>query len=429
MFYFYGVKRLLVLLTLLARLMPAQTIEDCRQRYLNFLRLHPALDQRLQFSDHSIRLKSAAGKTELVIYESELKWLGPYLEQASYEDQRGFWERKGSQELSGKDFNSADVSDASAPSDKQPLKGKRIAIDPGHFAVTLKEAAYEQKYLYFKANRSGFPFDSVKIFESKLSFNTALLVKAQLEELGAEVMLTRDAGNHCSFGCSYSEWLQNHKKACLDSLVNAGKMNPATRTKLLKANPYTFFWDFFRDFDLQHRAALINRFMPDICLIIHYNVDEKNAPWKSFSEKNFTMAFIGGAYVASNLNSREMQTHFLRQLCSGQLNRSADLSALTVQQFHKRLGIPIATRQDADYLHDKSVYTGRAGVFSRNLLLCRQVNAVLVYGEALYQDNLQEAAALMQWNKESAGIETSARLMQVAEAYVEALKQFLIKRP
>lgn len=418
-----------MLFTLLAKVAWAQTIGDCHQRYLNFLRLQPGLDQRVQFSDHSIRLKSAAGKTELVIYESELKWLGAYLEQTSYEEQRRFWDKKGSQELPGNPYHTAGVRPSEAPTEKQPLKGQRIAIDPGHFAVTLSEAAYEQKYLYFKANQAGFPFDSVKIFESQLSYNTAILVKAQLEALGADVMLTRNAGNHCSFGCSYSEWFQKRKKACLDSLVNAGKMNSATRNKLLKASPYGFFWDFFRDFDLQHRAALINRFKPDICLIIHYNVDEKNQPWKTFSEKNFTMAFIGGAYVSSNLNSKEMQTHFLRQLCSGQLNRSANLSALTVQQFHKKLGIPIATQQDADYLRDKSVYTGQSGVFSRNLLLCRQVNAVLVYGEALYQDNMQEAAALMQWNKESGGVQTSARLMQVAEAYVEGLKEFLLNRP
>ena len=193
----------------------------------------------------------------------------------------------------------------------------------------------------------------------------------------------------------------------------------------MKCQSYDLFWDFFRDFDLQNRARIMNASKPDLSVILHYNVDEKNAPWKQFSGKNFTMAFIGGGFTASNLSSTEMKLNFLRLLITGQLDSSAALSAQVVKQFNTRLGIPIARGEDAKYLRENSLATPSPGVFSRNLLLCRQVNSVLVYGEALYQDNAQEAAELMKLDFNYHGIQTNQRLLQVAEAYFEGIRTYL----
>ena len=68
---------------------------------------------------------------------------------------------------------------------------------------------------------------------------------------------------------------------------------------------------FFRDFDLNNRAKIMNDFFPHASLIIHYNVDEKNNPWKQTTKKNYTMAFIGGAFTRDNLTNYENKIHSL----------------------------------------------------------------------------------------------------------------------
>ena len=139
------------------------------------------------------------------------------------------------------------------------------------------------------------------------------------------------------------------------------------------------------------------------------------------------MCFVGGAYT--NISGPDMRINFLRQLFSTQLDRSGELSAFPVEAFNMQLKVPVAQHKDALYLHKKSLYTGKPGVFSRNLLMCRQVNAVLVYGEALYQDNRKEAELLMNWKEEANGKRSNQRLSQVAKAYVAGLSRFLEARP
>jgi len=380
----------------------------------------------VKFEQKAIHIYNAAGKKEISIFESELPALVAFLQNSSYQEQLRFWNSKQTKELLPDEReNLVKRAATEVKAQTKSLKGYRIAIDPGHFATTRKEAASEQKFLYFPAKRADFPYDSVKLFESELSFNTAALLKNMLEQEGAEVFLSRGQNNFTSFNCTYSEWMQRHKIRVLDSLHKCGKLSPAKKASLQKASPYNLFWDFFRDFDLQNRAEKINRYHPDICIIIHYNVDEKNAPWTRFTEKDYTMAFVGGGFTSGNLSRTEMKINFLRMLLCPQLNQSNLLSSLTVEQFHKQLGIPIAKQNDAKYLRENSMATPAQGVYSRNLLLCRQINSVLVYGEALYQDNAMEAAELMKLDLQYKGINTNQRLFKVAQAYFEALKEYV----
>ncbi|HQQ93487.1 MAG TPA: N-acetylmuramoyl-L-alanine amidase [Bacteroidia bacterium] len=418
-----------LILVLFRTFLPAQTIQDCRKRFEQNLNFHDGLSQRVRFENAAVHICSANGTPEISVYENELMAVSAFLTRSSFASQSIFWSKKGRKKLSQGSLDS--LLKLSARDQELHKIGNasfqalRVAIDPGHFSTNMKDAASEQKYLCFKVEQEGFPYDSVKLFESALTFNTAQLLKSMLEERGAEVMLSRDMPNHSSFGCSYGNWFMQHKTRVLDSLVHCGKLSASREKALLKLKPYNFFWEFFRDFDLQNRASKINAFSPDITLIIHYNVDEKNAPWTGFSKKDFTMAFIGGVFLPEHLGKSEMRLNFLRLLFSNQLDESARLSAHTVKAFHKNLGIPVATQGDAKYLHENCMPLPGTGVYSRNLLMCRQVNSVLVYGEALYQDNPQEAAALMRRDMIYKGIVTNDRLIRVARSYFEGLEAYL----
>lgn len=379
----------------------------------------------MQFSNNALYLLSQ-GKKIFAAYEEELVVLAGFFEHKSLEEQARLFRNKGIRR-----FNSAQLDSLAQTihetavmpiSDSLPLRGYRIALDPGHFGTNMKDAAVEQKYLYFVRPQTK---DTIQLFESLLTFHTATILKHLLEEQGAEVFLTRSRADHTSFDCTYQEFLEKYRKHVLDSLKAAGVINAQKHKVLLNCNDYNFFWSFFRDFDLANRASKVNSFNPHVTAIIHYNVDEKNVGWKTHSPKNFTMAFIGGAFTATDLQRPESRLHFLRLLLTSQLERSEKLSAETVKRFQENLQLPVARSKDATYLYKNCLSTASPGVFSRNLVLCRKINCPLVYGESLYQDNIRECEDLMRCDQDLYGVRTSQRVTKVALSYFEALSNFL----
>jgi hypothetical protein len=356
--------------------------------------------------------------------------LGEFLEHTSYKQQEQLLKLKGTKKYSRRQRDSVwiyvdDRKKLPKGKRKLPLDGCRVALDPGHFGTNLRDARIEQKYLYFVKDSINKPLDTVKIFESELNFNTAQLLQKMLEEQGARVFMTRSRADFTSFDCTYSDWFSLHRQRVLDSLKNKEALSAEKHKSLLKLEPYGFFWDFFRDYDLANRARKINGFNPHATAIIHYNVDEKNDPWTKPTEKNFTMAFIGGAFTAANLERTETKLHFMRLLLTKQLNQSEKIAAQTVTNFSKNLKVDIASASDAEYLKDNCLPTTSQGVFARNLLLCRIINSPLVYGEALYQDCGKECTELMKKDIFKYGIKTNDRLLKTAQSYHTALVQYL----
>jgi N-acetylmuramoyl-L-alanine amidase len=406
----------------------AQTLEQCRQRFDTYLNFRGGLDQTVRFGADAFYLLRE-GKREWAVYSEELPVLSAFFQHSSRPQQERLMALKGLARLSSAQLDSLKrlippQVPAPVPHPDKPLLGRRIAIDPGHFSTNLSDALIEQKFLLFvpDTTRRG---DTVKIFESLLTFHTAHILKNMLEEKGADVFLTRTQANFTSFNCTYQDWIVYHKKRTLDSLKAAGRLSPEQHRKLMTCNPNILFREFFRDHDLSNRAAKINAFAPDLSLIIHYNVDEKNEPWKSYTEKNYAMTFIGGAFTAASLRKTDSRIDFLRLLLSDQLNRSEALSARTVFNFNKTLEIPIARAVDAAYLKEHSMITASPGVFCRNLALCRKVNSPVVYGESMYQDNERESRLLMRSDMDIYGIQTSERVTKVAFCYYEAVHHIL----
>jgi N-acetylmuramoyl-L-alanine amidase len=406
----------------------AQTILQCRQRFDQYLNFNGALNGLVKFEDNALFLLDASGKKEIAVYADEVAVLAGFFENSSVKQQQELVKRKGTRRFRQNERDSISATTNSKELSKgASLSGVRIAIDPGHFGTTLAEAAVEQKFLYFVKDPLKFPQDTIKLFESTLTFNTAVILQRMLRESGAITFVTRDQANHTSFNCSFADWMKKNKKRTLDSLVKEKVIEPARYRKLLSCNDYQFFWDFFRDLDLANRAKKVNEFNPHLTLIIHYNVDEKNHPWKSHSAKNFTMAFIAGGFTYRDLLKSENRMHFLRLLLTNQLNRSEELAAQTVKRFRENLGIPVATARDATYLKKNSISTNSPGVFCRNLILCRKINSPLVYGESLYQDNETECELLMKCDLDIYGIKANERLKKVALSYYEAVNEYLKK--
>jgi N-acetylmuramoyl-L-alanine amidase len=286
------------------------------------------------------------------------------------------------------------------------LTGKRIAIDPGHISNGLSDAKIEGKCVKFKADSA----NDRAIIEGQLTYAVAYLLKEKLEKEGAVVFLTRQGYGKSSLNQTFNDWLTSDSSGYAYKQLNDKELK---KVFLLYNNR-----------DIVNRCQLINNFNPDVTVIIHFNVDEKNLKWEKPTTKNYNMIFVPGAMSKGDLNIQKNRKEFVRLLLTNHWEESVKVSGFVINSFEQLLGVPTALPNDADYLTQKSLQTPVKGVYARNLALCRLVHSPLLYGETLYQDNEQEYIRLTNKNIEVQGEIVSDRLLEVANAYFEGIKAY-----
>ncbi len=302
------------------------------------------------------------------------------------------------------------------------LNGIKIALDPGHIAGDIKTAILEKKSVQFNYNNQ-----TIAIAEGVLTLQTALILKHLLEEQGAEVMLTRQKPNQTAFGITFKEWIEMHLKNAVDSSYKLNEISEEEKTFLLtKATQRDIFRTYFNNLDMKQRAKKINEFDPDLSVVIHYNVDEKNTGWEKPSDKNYNMVFTAGSFLKNELEKPIDRLSLFRLILTDNIEQSTKLAEKLIKSFTAKLNVSAADSTTADYLTKYCIPESK-GVYARNLTLTRLVKGVVVYGESLYQDNASECIELSKINTDVYGIKTSFRVKQVAEAYYEGIMSYLDK--
>lgn len=311
-------------------------------------------------------------------------------------------------------------------------KGRKIkvAIDPGHIAGNIETARIEGKYVAFSdmpGSKNG--KDTLTVIEGILTLQTGLILKSMLEKSGYEVMITRTRPDETAFGINYDDWKKNRLKRSLDSLLSAGVITKKEHGYYLGNPPEKkLFAKIFNELDKEERVRKINNFQPDLTVVIHFNVDEKNKDWNKPTEKNFNLCFIGGAFMKEELNSEAEKINFLRLLITDDLIKSEYAAKMLVENFSEALGVQPAGRSDATYLETKCLPHETKGVYSRNLTLTRKIISPVIFGETLFQDNLVEATLLQDKSIEMENFKTSKRVHSIAESYYSAIVQYFKSR-
>lgn len=318
---------------------------------------------------------------------------------------------------------------------QKPLTGIKIAIDPGHVANDTALGHIEQKFISMNVPVSiSNTKDSIPIAfaEGQLTWQTANMLAFRLRNAGAEVILTRSGPGMTAFGKTFEQWKKDDYPRTLDSMMKVDPQNQ--NLKDLKSGKMktdrSIFRFVFKDAELRKRSEIINAFGPDLTVIIHYNVDETNAPWSHPTTKNNCMLFVPGSFEAGELETPEDRFDFLRLLLTDDLEQSIEVSNLVAAQFTEKLEVPLASIADATYLSTSCRKTRRQGVYARNLSMTRLIHGPLVYGETLYQDNINEGRRLndMTVTDMQSKQTTSKRVMQVADAYYEGILQWSYSR-
>lgn len=405
----------------------SQDINFYKQKFDKYLNLNHQLDDVVVFYSDKIVLKDQKGSPEWTIYKEEIYTIGKLLEAEKSETLEKFFLNKKNNRLAKREMDSILISiDEIYSFNKKnhlPLSGIRIAIDAGHFANDIGTAKIEQRLLYFKHfTESG--VDTITLIEGELTYLTAYVLAERLKEQGAEVLLTRNKVEHTAFGISFDEWCKKRKNKVLDSLLQIKQLSKEKYQKLKTCSKQQFFNLFFREYELLQRARIINSFNPHLTVIIHYNVDEKNSPWKKATGNNYSMCFIGGAFEKEDLKKATNKIHFLRLLLTNQIENSEKVSAFTVQGFENNLKVNAAKKDDASYLQNVCIPANKYGVYCRNLLLTRYIVSPLVYGESMCQDNYMECKLLSEKNYEFKSQRIPYRIYEVADAYFQSIMKY-----
>ncbi|MFN7014810.1 MAG: hypothetical protein ACK4ON_11140 [Bacteroidia bacterium] len=323
-------------------------------------------------------------------------------------------------------INSNILTDTNYDRSKEKLRGYKIALDAGHTACNFEEAKTEAKFIEMDSVPINENYQSIKFYEAELTYITSLLLKEKLEKDGAKVLLTREYMCGGANGIGFNTWMDKHMHKDIDSLYKSGEITLKEKEELLNKNNMRGKFKLYNNLDLRKRAEKINTFNPHISVIIHYNVDADNHPWNKPTEKNLNMVFIPGAFTKGELNKKEERFHFLRLLVCDDIDLSYQLAASAAKSFTEELKIPLAKQNDCKYLDDYCTAL-KDGIFIRNLSLLRLVKGPVIYGETLYQDNIDELPRLSTKNKIFKNIPYSERVEDVVNAYYKGILDFFEK--
>ncbi len=421
------------------------------------------LYQQLSWDEEGLSIYRSPGAKDSGIVETKVYWDEGLAFNCSYPGSINLegYLKKGTSHLPPSNcFPTPPTPLPSANTKQLPLDGYKIAIDPGHVGGSMKFARLEKKFVWIKAGNRPEVTQPVIFNEGNLVLGTALMLRDTLEKLGATVLLTREREGDTAFDIPFSDWCKQQAdsaeaKTGLNWKGRNDKTSDGFPARWRKGVAWNYcqqedihgkdslWWmteatmrDIYRipflKADFKKRAEEINTFNPHFTLILHYNVWEKNT-WNSGKylnaiDDNYTMAFIPGSFMSGELKRPEDRMTFLRKAFNNDIEESERLSTAVVKAFEKHLSIPaIPYDTSLRYLRAASIPTQGKGVFARNLSLTRLIDGPLCFGEALYQDNIDECLRLNEKDILLPGMKTRLpnRLRDVVNAYVEGALDYV----
>ena len=267
----------------------------------------------------------------------------------------------------------------------QPLKGLRIALDPGHIGGDW--AKLEGRYF-----RLG---DDPSVEEAKLNMITCRLLAERLEADGAKIIWAKEGYEPTTD--LRPDTLHREAIAALSApAANADQSSELFGLRIPSAHrraPDLHFTErrvddeaallFYRVAEIRARADRVNPQHPDLTICVHYNADDWGDPdHPSLIGSSKLIIFVNGSYERSELAYDDTRFDMLRKLLDQDAVQEERGCALVGQEMLNTLGYP--PEQFAAYFahpitHVPSVYT-------RNLLANRLYHGPVIYCEGPYMN-------------------------------------------
>ena len=244
-----------------------------------------------------------------------------------------------------------------APAD-QPLKGVRIAIDPGH--IGGRWAKIEERWFQLG--------NDLPVQEGDLTLLVARLLVPRLEALGAEVTLVRDSNEPVT---------RSRPEDFLDPDV------PATTRRLAEQL-------FYRTAEIRARADKVNQTIrPDLVLCLHFNAEAWGDPAKpTLVDQTHFHLILNGAYTAEELANADQRFEMTRRILSHTHAEEAALGEAVAATFVEATRLP-------PYLYEPNSVravnvNGNPYLWARNLLANRVYQCPVVFLEPYLMNGRQD---------------------------------------
>lgn len=248
--------------------------------------------------------------------------------------------------------------DGRSPSPGKPLAGLRIAIDPGHLGG--RYAQMEARWFRIGWSRP--------VEEGEMTLIVAKLLKQRLEQLGAEVWLTRNSN-------APTTPLRpgNLRKAAEASLAEEG-VSPGGERLQKEAERL-----FYRVGEIRNRARLVNEHLrPDLVVCLHFNAEEWGDPERpTLTDKNHLHLLLSGAMSGAELSHEDERFTMLVKLLGGTHAEELGASDAVARSLASATGLEPFVYHNAKAIPASS----NPYLWIRNLLANRLFECPVVYCE------------------------------------------------
>jgi hypothetical protein len=253
----------------------------------------------------------------------------------------------------------------------RPLKGIRIALDPGHIGGNW--AQLEARY--FKLG------NDPPVEEATLNMITCERLAERLQADGADVVWAK----HDYEPVTPLRPDDLHREAiaalALDPDTTKRKSGAAVIKRMIDNEAALLF---YRVAEIRARAVRVNLLHPDLTICVHYNADDWGDPDKpTLTEHSRLVIFTNGAYEKSELFHDDFKCDMLRKLLDRTAVQEERGCALVGQEMLDTLKYPPESYPGSYFAHH---VTDVPSVYARDLLANRLYHGPVIYCEGPYMN-------------------------------------------
>lgn len=291
-----------------------------------------------------------------------------------------------------------------------PLKGWRIALDPGHIGGGW--ARMEERFFYI--DRSDWP-----VQEGAMNLYVARLLKPELEAMGAEVFLTRDDLEPVT-ELRPADFLEQGAEEVGDAGLNTFPAMPDLLRRAVTEDAVRKRAEmrFYRTAEIEARAERLNEeIRPHVTLCLHFNAtgygDER-----TLYEENGLAIFVYGNVLAWEAANDVQKYHLLSKLFERSHDEEVRLARAMVEGWRETAGLEPAYRVDGGNMRpvDDGDY-----IYARNLAANRQFGGPVIFLEPYFMNNRLVYQRLQAGDYESEREFDGQMLPSIYREYVDAV--------
>lgn len=295
------------------------------------------------------------------------------------------------------------------------LRGKKIALDPGH--IGGKYAKMEERWFQIG--------DSKPVIEGEMTLIVAKKIAKQLKALGADVLWVRDKNKPLTRQrpdqlTKEAEFSLQEKKTPGIHFDYFGPADPL-KTSSIKWEAERLF---YRVSEINARAVRNNqKLRPDLTICLHFNAEEWGDPGNpTFVPQNHLHFLVNGNYSAEELQYDDIRFEMIRKLLSRSLSEEIPLTERLANQMAFETGLP-----PYRYTTDNARPLGSTRyVWSRNLLANRLYQNPTLYIEPYVMNNAEVFTRIQMGDYEGTrlvnGVPRKSIFQEYADAVVDGLR-------